>query len=65
MQAQPVIKRQKHGINQITLSASVPGEMARQVRLLARKRNVTASSIVTKALTMYLALADEGEERAA
>lgn len=64
MQNAPVVRRQKHGINQVTLSASVPGEMARKIRLLARKRGVTASLIVTKALTMYLAASQDTEEAA-
>lgn len=66
MQDVPVIRRQKHGINQVTLSASVPGEMARKVTKLAGLREITKSAVVTEALKMYftvvpVTVADEEE----
>ncbi len=68
MQDVPVVKRQRHGINQVTISASVPGEVAQKVRLLARRRNVTLASVVTEALQMYFTVvpvAISDDERAA
>jgi len=53
MQDVPVIRRQRHGINQVTLSASVPSEMARKVEKLAGQRVVSKSLVVTEALKMY------------
>jgi predicted transcriptional regulator len=45
------------------IQADVPGELARQVRVLAAIRDVTVPSIVKEALEQYLArAADEGEK---
>jgi predicted transcriptional regulator len=48
------VRHQRHGINNRSVTVSLPGELDRQVRDLARRQGVSVSLIVTKAVEMYL-----------
>jgi hypothetical protein len=54
---------QRHGINNQSMTVSIPGRLRDLVRLHAAHRGTTVSAVVAAALRAYL-LGDEGERAA-